>query len=136
MRFAVTGGRTYHDAEAIEHMLLKLSITDTMVHGDAHGADEACAEWWKMMGGKTEAHPADWRGPCGPECRPGHRRPNPPGAQIMPADWCPAAGVRRNQEMLESGIDFLVAFPGGRGTADMVARCRKAGLHIHHGGIS
>lgn len=131
MRFAVTGGRTYHDAEAIEAMLLTMSITDTLVHGAAPGADQACAEWWKMMGGKTEAHPADWRGPCRPECRPGHRRAHP-GAKT---DFCPAAGAYRNQEILDSGVELLVAFPGGRGTADMVDRARRAGLRFYHGGI-
>jgi len=32
--------------------------------------------------------------------------------------------------MLDSGINLLVAFPGGKGTADMIARCQKAGIPI------
>jgi hypothetical protein len=37
----------------------------------------------------------------------------------------------RNQWMLEdSQPDVCVAFPGARGTADMVCRARKAGVRI------
>jgi len=34
----------------------------------------------------------------------------------------------RNQEMLDSGIDLVVAFPDGRGTADMLRRVQLAGV--------
>ena len=39
-----------------------------------------------------------------------------------------AAGPIRNQEMLDSGIDYLCVFPGGRGTADMKKRCEERGV--------
>ena len=42
----------------------------------------------------------------------------------------PGAAVKRNQQMLDEGEpDALFAFPGGKGTADMVRRARKASLH-------
>ncbi len=41
-----------------------------------------------------------------------------------------AAGVIRNQAMLDYGIDLVLAFPGGRGTADMVRRARSAGVAV------
>jgi hypothetical protein len=51
-----------------------------------------------------------------------------------PADWARhgnAAGLVRNQQMLDDGKpDLAVAFPGGKGTADMVRRARKAGIPI------
>lgn len=50
-----------------------------------------------------------------------------------PAEWDKhgkAAGFIRNQDMLDSGVDVVVAFPGGRGTADMVRRARKAGVEV------
>lgn len=59
-----------------------------------------------------------------------------PGVQHYPfaAEWAKhgkAAGPIRNQRMLDEGKpDLVVAFPGGRGTADMVARARKAGVQI------
>lgn len=52
--------------------------------------------------------------------------------QEFPADWDKhgkAAGPIRNQQMLDEGKpDLVVAFPGGRGTADMVRRAKKAGV--------
>ncbi len=41
-----------------------------------------------------------------------------------------AAGPIRNAKMLEHNPHLVVAFPGGRGTADMVRRSRKAGVDI------
>ena len=46
------------------------------------------------------------------------------------AKYGKAAGPMRNQEMLDSGIDLVVAFPGGRGTADMLDKARLAGVVI------
>jgi hypothetical protein len=44
-----------------------------------------------------------------------------------------AAGPIRNQQMLDDGRpDLVVAFPGGRGTADMVRRASKAGIEVVH----
>lgn len=52
----------------------------------------------------------------------------------MPADWNglgKAAGPIRNQKMLdEHRPDIVLAFPGGRGTADMVAKARAAGVDV------
>lgn len=42
-----------------------------------------------------------------------------------------AAGPIRNQRMLDEGKpDLVVAFPGGRGTADMVRRAKAAGVPV------
>lgn len=53
---------------------------------------------------------------------------------MFPADWKThgkAAGPIRNQQMLDEGKpDLVVAFPGGRGTADMVRRAKKAGVKV------
>lgn len=98
----------------------------TLVHGAAPVADSLAAEFWGEIHGRpVEAHPARWEDPCQSECRPGHRRTRYDGK-----DYCPAAGVRRNQEIIDSGIDQLVVFPGGRGTADMVRRAQRAGVKI------
>lgn len=42
---------------------------------------------------------------------------------------CEVAGIWRNQAMLDEGKPTaFLAMPGGTGTADMIARCRAAGL--------
>ena len=51
----------------------------------------------------------------------------------MPADWekwDTAAGPKRNQMMLDQKPDIILAFPGGRGTADMIARAEQAGVEV------
>lgn len=56
------------------------------------------------------------------------------------ANWYPngrlggidkSAGPKRNQRMIDEGKpDLVIAFPGGRGTADMVQRAEKAGIEV------
>lgn len=105
-RFAVTGGRDYQDAHAVIVALTQVPETATLVHGAATGADSLAAGVWADRDRPVEAHPADW--------------------QLFGK----GAGPRRNQEMVDSGLDLLIAFPGGRGTADMVRRCEAAGVPI------
>lgn len=58
------------------------------------------------------------------------------GIEPHPADWNKhgrSAGPIRNQEMLDSGLNFCFAFVDkplaeSKGTADMVRRCRAAGV--------
>jgi hypothetical protein len=55
---------------------------------------------------------------------------------VYPADWelhGKAAGPIRNEEMIRSGADLVIAFAGGRGTADRVARARRAGIPVREG---
>ena len=126
MRIAVTGGRKFADAKLAERVLARLHPAAILVHGAAGGADIICAMWWRRQGRTVDPHPADWDGPCRNTCAPGHRRRKTSGQ----GDFCPAAGVYRNQEMVDSGLDVLVAFTGGDGTADMITRCRAAGVPV------
>lgn len=60
------------------------------------------------------------------------------GRDIFRADWegqGKAAGFIRNQQMLDSGVDLCIAITNkplaeSRGTADMVRRCRAAGVPV------
>jgi UDP-N-acetylmuramoylalanine-D-glutamate ligase len=56
------------------------------------------------------------------------------GLEVYPADWKlhgKSAGHIRNQQMLdESKPDIVIAFPGGRGTANMIKRAKKAGVEV------
>lgn len=51
-----------------------------------------------------------------------------------PADWRwhgKAAGPIRNKQMLDQhSPDLVIAFPGGRGAANMVALARAAGVPV------
>lgn len=82
-------------------------------HGDARGADRWAAALVSRMDGVTVvAHPADLDA---------HGK---------------AAGPRRNEEMLRKATDAagraptVIAYPGGRGTDDMVARAERAGCRV------
>jgi hypothetical protein len=81
-----------------------MSVT-TVVHGGAKGADALAGRWADAREVNTEVFYADWAR--------GKR-----------------AGPERNQRMLDSKPDLVVAFPGGRGTADMVRRAKAAGIEV------
>lgn len=115
MRILVTGGRNYDDITAVLDALTPETSkayasggTVTIVHGGARGADALVASVARKFGWGEEAHPADWGT---------HGR---------------AAGPIRNQHMADLGADLLLAFPGGRGTADMVRRATAAGIPVRH----
>lgn len=55
------------------------------------------------------------------------------GLEIYKPDWDKygkGAGPIRNQQMLDSGVDLAIQFPGGKGTADMRSRLDKAGVRV------
>ena len=109
MRVLVTGGRDFSNRELLFETLDRLHAAHgftALIHGDANGADRLAGEWGAVRGVTVEAHPADWKK---------HGR---------------SAGPIRNQKMLEEKPDLVVAFPGGRGTADMVRRAKQAGLEV------
>jgi hypothetical protein len=108
IRIAVTGGRDYADEAAVFKVLdrvRELHGQFVLVHGAARGADALADKWARARGVDVERHPADWT----------------KGR---------SAGPARNATMASSGLDLLVAFPGGRGTADMVQRCRNRGVGV------
>ena len=110
MRILVCGGREFTDDQMLSERLNDLhgerEIT-LVIAGGARGADTLAAEWATAQGIPCEVYLADWEGL-------GRK-----------------AGPIRNQRMLDEGEpDLVVAFPGGRGTADMVRRARSAGLEV------
>jgi ABC-type Fe3+-hydroxamate transport system substrate-binding protein len=105
MRVLVCGGRDFSDRELVYETLLDLHPS-VIITGGAEGADRLAYDWACPVV-PTETYKADWTK---------HGR---------------AAGPIRNQRMLdESKPDVVVAFPGGRGTADMVRRARAAGVRV------
>lgn len=111
------GERDHNDAlrgAAYLSEMHKATPIDLVVEGGAPGADALARVWCDYA-----------RVPC----------------RTMRADWSrygKAAGPRRNAEMLavlvahrDRGADVLVVgFAGGRGTADMVGRARRAGIRV------
>lgn len=112
----VCGGRNYADRErvfaALDRVAERMDIT-ALRHGDAWGADRLAHQWAIARGVASEPRPADWsRGK---------------GSTALNR----AAGPRRNAAMLaEGGVVAAVAFHGGAGTADMVGRCKNAGVPV------
>lgn len=110
MRVLVCGGRDYTDRDCVFAVLTKLHLEQgisVVIHGTARGADALAARWAAETGVSCEEYPPDWD-------RDGR-----------------AAGPIRNATMLKNGKpNMVVAFPGGRGTADMVRIAERAGVNV------
>jgi len=107
----VCGGRDFSDADmfkaAMRDMLSLRGIPARVVHGGANGADKMARDWAMEQIGSASCCPANWDV---------HGK---------------AAGPIRNQAMVDDyGASLVVAFPGGRGTADLVRRARAAGIDV------
>lgn len=115
MRVLVCGGRDYGNKANIFaelEMLNAFNMTLCVISGGAPGADAHAEEW----------------------ARANIKRGNGVSFHGFKADWDKhgkAAGPIRNQEMLDRGRpDLVLAFPGGRGTEDMVKRAEAAGIPV------
>lgn len=122
MKVLVTGGRDYADKQKVFDCLSRMhdvggdpwlmEITH-LIHGGATGADSFSGDWALQN-----------------KCHDGSSIL----ISVYYAQWDkhgPSAGPIRNQQMLDEGKpQMVIAFPGGTGTADMVARANKAGLPV------
>jgi hypothetical protein len=107
----ICGGRDFADQAmfdgAMSDLIRLKGCPEFIVHGDARGADAMAEAWGKRMGLVTFPCAAHWK------------------------LYGKAAGVLRNQAMIDyHGPALVVAFPGGKGTADMVARARRHGIDV------
>lgn len=106
----VCGGREYQDANVVDMALDSAYIEFGSLHiiqGGAKGADLLAKQWAIRRNQQVTTVPADWTT---------HGR---------------SAGPIRNQIMLDRfKPDLVIAFPGGRGTFDMVTRARKADVPV------
>lgn len=107
MRVLVCGGRDFDNYAAIAWELDSLQPISLIIHGCASGADSLAQQYAEYTGTPVIQFPAQW-GTLGRK-----------------------AGPIRNQQMLDEGKpDLVIAFQGGRGTADMVRRAKKAGVKV------
>jgi hypothetical protein len=81
----------------------------TVIHGGANGVDSMADAWAAATKTKREVYP------------------------VTPEEWeklGKAAGSLRNAFMLTKEPNLVLAFPGGNGTLDMVARARHAKVKV------
>jgi len=110
IKVLVTGGRDYNDAHRVACVLK--AVNDkypilALIQGGARGADKLAKGWALANDVRCDEFQADWDK---------HGK---------------SAGHIRNAEMLKEGApDCVVAFPGGRGTASMVAIAKRAGVLV------
>lgn len=110
LRLLICGGRDFEDRlsafKALDWLLSHYPV-DCVIHGNARGVDRIGHLWAIKAGIDSEAFQAEWN------------------------KYGNGAGPIRNQRMLEIGRpNYVVAFPGGAGTADMVQRARSAGVTV------
>jgi hypothetical protein len=108
MRVIVTGSRDWCDRHLMRAVLSQLPNGSTIVHGAYKGADAIADELARELGHTPEPQAAKWK------------------------ELGPKAGPLRNQEMVDSGADLVLAFPLGRskGTWDCVDRAKRAGIRV------
>ena len=111
VKVLVCGGRDFNNPAWLSITLNELSRESgwtTIIEGGAKGADRQAREWALANGLDVQTFDADWHA---------HGR---------------AAGPIRNARMLDEGQpDLVVAFPGGRGTANMVRQARERGITVY-----
>lgn len=156
-RVLFTGSRTYDNAPMVRVVLWGLAanafgtpsgdvhIPVEVCHGGALGLDALIGREARQIQAavlRAKSYPANWRScdrvhPVVP-CPPGDEHRRNRGAPFDYSNsYCPLAGLRRNQLMLDSfKPDLVVAFvdkplASSRGTNDMVERAVKAGIDVH-----
>lgn len=121
----VCGGRTYGNEvdekggltdKALKQRIILVDTLQSLhdrncfthvMHGGANGADTLAGAWAKLRGIQTVVCAAGW--------------------DLLGK----AAGYIRNKRMAELEPDLVVAFPGGRGTANMVQIAKERGITVH-----
>lgn len=144
----VTASRFWQDNAALSNLLV--SIQDNLkeskahkdfrlIHGDCpRGGDRMAGRIAMVLGWEVIAVPAEWDH-CGVMCPPpmGHRKikriddVDHPGE--LP-DYCPAAGPRRNQKMINMKPDLVVALfathKRSLGTMNCVKLAEREGIRV------
>lgn len=145
---AVTGSRHHPDplvvTSYIADYVLNVAPGPVVVrHGACPGdksVDQAVANWVRdcgeWLGVTDDPMPADWDH-CDIDCPPGHRRKKTAGDTAHPGeldDYCPAAGPRRNAEIVNKLPKpvMLIAAPHGAsyGTRGCMRLAENAGIRV------
>ncbi|MFE4867657.1 SLOG family protein [Streptomyces sp. NPDC056682] len=134
----ITGSRKWSAVPVIEDALLEAWYDArqdgysgiTVMHGGAPGADLIAGAWARRHQPDGVGHDrrnAAWEH-CADTCPPdpNHRKSRDDYS------WCPTAGHRRNQQMVDAGPVLCLAFRVGQstGTGDCIARAQAAGIPV------
>jgi hypothetical protein len=110
MKILVTGDRNWKDRVTLYTILDGLPIT-SIVEGCARGADRMAEDWARLRDIPIQHFPANWD------------------------LYGKSAGPRRNQEMLTTKPELVIAFhkhiEDSRGTKDMIQKAEKKGIDVH-----
>jgi hypothetical protein len=110
MRLLVCGGRRFWNANLVNRVLDEIHAAtpvSLVIHGLASGADTLAGAWADRNHIPVEGYRAAWKQLGKP------------------------AGAIRNAIMLREGKpDLVVAFPGNKGTADMIKQTLAAKVHL------
>ena len=107
----VCGGRNFEDKEFVFDKLDmldgKLDGIDVVINGGAKGADTLAARWARRQGIDVYTFEAEWE------------------------TYGRSAGAIRNKQMLTEGKpDLVIAFPGGKGTRNMIKQAKRKGITV------
>ena len=109
MNVGVTGGRDYKDQAHVWQVLDNIYHTNANINiivGDATGVDDFARKWANERKVPVFIYHANWEM---------HGR---------------SAGPIRNKRMLDHGLDLLLSFKGGRGTAHMTRITKEKGIEV------
>ena len=110
-RLLVCGGRDFSNNDLLAKTLKDFNMEygiDVLIHGGAKGADISAGLWANANEIPSMIFPARWK-------TYGKKR----------------AGYLRNREMLEKGMpDYVIAFPGGTGTANMIKQSKENNITV------
>jgi len=109
MRICICGGRDLDNYAYVRwslNHLINTASRPTIITGGARGTDTLAIHWADEYHLETEVYPANWQ------------------------KYGRSAGYIRNEQMLDTGLDLVIAFPGGKGTAMMVDIAKRAGVEV------
>jgi hypothetical protein len=112
MRILVCGGRDYDDDNFIHLELTRFhwrTPITVLIHGAVSGAGMAAETWARRNSIDVVRYPPNWE-------RLGKK----------------AEGHRNTFMLADSRPDVVLAFPGGRHTADLVEKAAAAGVRVVH----